>query len=59
MNIRITAEMHTPQEVRPAVGSICEVVRTETMPNGRTMHFISAGITQIGVLPEECEVITK
>lgn len=59
MRIKIVAEMQTPKEVRPAVGSVCEVVRTEIMPNGRTMHFISAGITEIGVLPDECEVITK
>lgn len=59
MNIKITAELQAPKEVRPAVGSVCEVVRTEIMPNGRTMHFISAGITQIGVLPEECEVVRQ
>lgn len=57
MKIKITAELPVPENVRPAVGSIQEVVELAPMPNGKKFYMIMSGITKIGVAEEECEVV--
>ena len=59
MKIKVTAELRVPDEARPAVGSVHEVVRQQQ--GERPLYFINPTpeypTQMVGVAPEECEVV--
>ena len=63
MKIKIKVELPVPECVRPAIGSIHEVVETDPATNepiGRSrIYFILVGDhkARIGVFPSECEIV--
>lgn len=61
MKIRITKNLPVAPNVKPEIGSIHEVMRTEGRegkPVGyRHIHFIKIGNAYVGVFDNECEVV--
>ena len=58
MKIKITKPLPVAAEVRPIVGSVHEVVKTEQRDR-RRIHFIKVGNAQVGVFSAECEVVER
>lgn len=65
MKIKITAELPVAEEICPKVGSIHEVIEDAPLDPKRVrsgashIYFINTGITRVGVLNFECEVIEE
>lgn len=63
MNIRITKQLPVEEHVRPEVGRVYEVVFHQSEgPIYRglrrpEMFFIRVGLAQVGVRPDECEIV--
>ncbi len=56
MRIRITTDLPVAKEIRPVIGSVFEVTRSE--PRGReTLYFIRVGDAPVGVFSHECQVL--
>ena len=58
MKIKITAELPVAEIVRPKIGSVHEVVGKTAAPM-KLMYFIQMGGAQIGVEPNECEIMEE
>lgn len=57
MKIRITEEI--PTAIKPKVGKIYEVTRTEERKRCGTIYFINVQGEEIGILGREMEVVEK
>lgn len=55
MQIKITAELPVPAEVKPEIGSVHEVLKSESIAGRGIMHTIAMGRGQVGVFENECE----
>lgn len=59
MKIKITAELPVPDEARPAVGSVHEVIGNQE--GEHPLYFINPSpqypTQTVGVSPDECEVV--
>lgn len=63
MKIRITKPLPVEKHARPEVGGVYEVIYHQLAePVGRRirkpeMFFIKVGLAQVGVRPDECEIV--
>ena len=61
MKIRITAELPVAECVRPEIGSVHEVLSTQS--GDSPMYFINPSSEyrnqRVGVSPKECEVVAE
>ena len=58
MKIRIKEELPVAEIVRPEIGSVHEVVGKSKAPM-KLMYFIQMGGAQVGVEPNECEIVEE
>ena len=65
MKIKVTAELPVAKEVAVEVGSIHEVVEDRPLDpksvksGANHIYYIKSGITRIGVLNFECEIVEE
>ena len=59
MKIRITEEI--PTAIKPKVGEVYEVIRTERRKErrGAYIYFIKVGGEEVGILGREMEIVEK
>ena len=58
MKIKIIAELPVSLDVKPEIGSVHEVEKTEYR-NLRPLYFIKVGGAQVGVFGHECAIVEE
>lgn len=58
MKIKVIADLPVSPDVKPEIGSIHEVEKSEKK-NTRTLYFIKVGGAQVGVFDHECVIVEE
>lgn len=65
MKIKIKADLPVASEIKPEIGSVHEVIEDRPLDpksvksGANHIYYIKSGITRIGVLNFECEVVEE